>query len=155
MDNEIFRKTYRQVNERFCLYEKSILTNQCNCSQANRFCIAEREGVHCGSDAAQKQCLELLELIRHHSRFALKAREAQSALPHNKAMRLQVGGLRGVLSALKPEQAPPKTIDDVYAVISRARKHFGGLQNLPFLDVIKQVTSYRGRPPRRGRRDKT
>ena len=43
MDNEAFRTTYRAVNERFCPYEKAILTNQCCCSRAKRFLIAERE----------------------------------------------------------------------------------------------------------------
>jgi len=53
MDQDIFRRTYREVNERFCAFEKGVLTNNCECSQAERFCIAEREGVHCRADAAQ------------------------------------------------------------------------------------------------------
>ena len=31
MDNDVFRSTYRAINERFCPYEKSILTNNCEC----------------------------------------------------------------------------------------------------------------------------
>ena len=108
MDNEIFRKTYREVNERFCPYEKSILTNQCRCSRAKRFCIAEREGVNCLSDPAQQQCLDLLDLLRQQSRFALKATDARTALPHGKACvgrRCDIGFRRYGFVADKPSGA--------------------------------------------------
>jgi len=152
MDNEIFRKTYREVNERFCPYEKSILTNQARCSQSERFCIAEREGVHCKSDAAQRQCLDLLELLRQQSRFALKSNDNRSALPHAKAMRVQVGGLRGIYRFLHPEGAVPDPIPDIYGVIQAAREQTQGLERLPFQEIIKAVAGYQGRPRSSSRR---
>jgi hypothetical protein len=148
LDNDVFRQTYREVNERVCPYEKSILTNKCRCSKAKRFCIAEREGVHCLSDAAQAQCLQLLDLLRHQARFALRANDERSALPHGKAMRIQVGGLRGLLQSLEPENPLPETIDDIHGVIQRARETFGDLNALPFAEIIRQIAAYRGRPPR-------
>lgn len=146
MDNDIFRKTYREVNERFCPYEKSILTNQARCSRAERFCIAEREGVHCKSDAAQQQCLDLLELLRQQSRFALKSSDNRSALPHAKAMRVQVGGLRGIYRVLHPDDPVPEPIPDIFGVIQAAREQAQGLERLPFQEIIKAVAAYQGRP---------
>ena len=105
MDQDAFRKTYRSMNERFCAYEKSILTNQCECSQAQRFCIAEREGVRCGSAPAQAQCLQLLDFLRGQARFALKSTEERATMPHGKAMKIQVGGMRGLKAALAPDAA--------------------------------------------------
>lgn len=87
MDQDAFRSTYREVNERFCAFEKSILTNQCQCSQAEKFCIAEREGVHCKIDAGQGRCLKILDILRHQARFALKTNDQNSKiLPHGKAI---------------------------------------------------------------------
>lgn len=146
MDNEIFRKTYKEVNERFCPYEKSILTNQARCSQAERFCIAEREGVHCKSDAAQQQCLDLLGLLRQQARFALKSNDSRSALPHAKAMRVQVGGLRGIHRFLHPEDPVPEPIPDIFVVIQAAREQAQGLERLPFQEIIKAMAAYQGRP---------
>jgi hypothetical protein len=146
MDQDAFRRTYRDVNERACVYEKSILTNQCRCSQAERFCIAEREGVHCRSDTGQQQCLEWLELVRSNARFALRSDEDRRSLPHAKAMRVQVGGLRGLHKALDPDADAPKPIPDVYALLSRARETFESLDRAPFQSVIKEVAAYRGRP---------
>lgn len=149
MDNEIFRRTYRDINERFCPYEKSILTNHCRCSQAQRFCIAEREGVHCRSDAAQERCIRLLQTLRAQSRFALKATDQSAALPHAKAMRVQVGGLRGLQAALAPEEPVPKRIDDIFALVEAAVARFGGVETLPLQPIIQQIAAFKGRRPMR------
>jgi len=152
MDNEIFRRTYRDINERFCPYEKSILTNNCQCSRAKRFLIAEREGVHCSSDAAQERCLALLEILRQQARFALRSTDERAALPHAKAMRIQVGGLRGLHAALSPNDGVPAKIEDIFGLIDEAVARFGELDKLPFQPVIQQIAAYKGRKrPRRQR----
>jgi hypothetical protein len=145
MDQDAFRRTYREINERFCAYEKSILGRKCTCSKAKKINIAEREGVHCTSDEAQGQCLEFLEQLRQHARFALKTNSERGVLPHGKAMRLQVGGLRGLFTALHEEQPIPETIHDVFGLINLARREFNGLDNLPFQPLIQQVAAYKGR----------
>lgn len=124
MDNEVFRKTYRAINERFCPFEKSILTNNCGCSRGRRFCIAEREGINCGSDAA---------------------------LPHAKAMRVQVGGLRGLYAVVMPAASVPETIADIHGIIEAALDHFHTLADLPYQPIIRQIAAYQGRRTRRPR----
>ena len=145
MDQDAYRRTYREMNERFCVYEKSVLSRKCNCSQAQKLCIAEREGVHCTSDEAQGQCLEFLEQLRRYARFALKSNDERAVLPHGKAMRLQMGGLRGLYSALHEDETIPDTIDDVFELINQAREAFDGLENLPYQKLIQQVAAYEGR----------
>lgn len=152
MDNQVLRETYSAINQRYCPFEKSILTNQCACSRAERFCIAEREGVSCETDQAQARCVRLLELLRGQARFALRTTDGNSALPHAKAMRVQVGGLRGLYMALNPDAEVPKTIDDVDAVVEAAVSRFGSLEDLPFQVIVQQITAYRGRRPFRDRR---
>ena len=152
MDNKIFRETYSAINERFCPFEKSILTNSCGCSRAKRFCIAEREGVQCTVDACQARCIALLERLRSHARFALKTVALQATLPHAKAMRVQVGGLRGIQAALTPDAEVPKQIKDIDAVVAAAVAEFGNLDALPYQTIVQQITAYRGRRPFRERR---
>lgn len=153
MDQDAFRQTYKEVNERFCAFEKSVLTNQCACSQAERFCIAEREGVHCGSDEGQARCLQLLALLREQARFALRTQsEEKGVLPHGKAVRIQVGGLRGLHTVLAPDQPAPEQIPDVYGVIARAEQAFGALEALPFSDIMPQIAAYQGKTRARRRR---
>lgn len=147
MDQEFFRRTYREINERACAYEKSLLARHCTCSRAKKVCIAEREGVQCLTDEAREQCLELLEGLCRRARFALKSNCEKGVLPHAKAMQLQIGGLRGLRLALDPQSSlPPNPIDDVHALINRAKETFNGLENLPYQLLIQQVAAYEGRP---------
>ena len=148
MDQDRFRQTYREMNERACLFEKSILSGRCTCSQSSRFCLAEREGVHCLSDPAQGQCEELLRLLRHHARFALKLNDAAGVLPHAKAIRLQIGGLNGLAVALAVGDEPPATIEDIHGLVNRSVERFGALETLPFSEIIKQVAAFKGRKSR-------
>ncbi|MEL0585055.1 MAG: hypothetical protein AAES65_09295 [Candidatus Thiodiazotropha sp. (ex. Lucinoma kazani)] len=145
MDQDAFRRTYREMNERHCAFEKSLMARHCDCSQAKKICIAEREGVHCISDEAQQQCLELLDTLRLQARFALKSNNDNEVLPHGKAMRLQVGGLRGLFSALHPDQPIPDAIEDVFELINQAKETYRRLDNFPYQTLIQQVSAYKGR----------
>lgn len=152
MDQDEFRRTYNDVNEQRCALEKSILANRCNCSRAERFCIAEREGVRCQSATGQQRCIELLDILQEQMKFALKATTRQARLPHNKAMRIQVGGLRGLHVALNPDIAAPDSVPDVYGIIEEAVSMFGNLSALPFSTIAQEITAYKGRTPMRKRR---
>lgn len=147
MDQDAFRETYRDVNERACVFERAVLTNQCGCNHAERFCIAEREGVACDSAAGHDGCAALLELLRQQARFALKATAdpAQDALPYGKAMRVQVGGLRGLHAVTYPDRPVPDAVPDVHGLIEDARLRFGTLAALPFAEIMPHIAAYRGR----------
>jgi hypothetical protein len=152
MDQDAFRKTYREVNEVFCAFEKSVLTNECSCSCAQRFCIAEREGVHCRSETGQARCLRWLDLLREQARFALRTEEGRQLLPHGKAMRLQVGGMRGLQRVLGiTRTSPTQTIDDVDGTLAAAEARFGALDNLPFSEIMREVAAYQVRKRSRRR----
>ncbi|WP_295883281.1 hypothetical protein [uncultured Thiohalocapsa sp.] len=154
MDQDAFRDTYNAVNERRCPYEKSILTGNCDCARAKRFCIAEREGVRCATDDAQARCLAFLEHVRLQARFALRTTDGHSALPHAKAMRVQVGGLRGVRAALAGDEPVDASspIEDVDGLLHAAVDRFGTLDAFPYALIIQQIAAYKGRQSFRERR---
>ncbi len=153
MDQDLFRQTYREVNEVYCAFEKSVLTNECRCTLAERFCIAEREGVHCRAESSQARCLRWLELLREQARFALRTEEERRLLPHGKAIRLQVGGMRGLMKALNASSgSEPIDIDDVDGALSAAETRFGALERLPYSDIMRDVAAYQVRKRARRRR---
>lgn len=153
MDEQAYRDTYRAVNPERCVFEKSILTRQLNCSLAERFCLAEREGVSCKNQAAQARCVNALGLLKHNSQFALHEAHHVGELPHAKMIRVQVGGLRGIQAAIDGlnESALP-VIDDIHGTLEAAANKYGDLADLPFDHVMPFIASYQGRPRRRPRR---
>ena len=151
MDTQALRETYDQINACRCPFEKTILSGQASCGRADRFWIAEREGVRCQSDPAQRRCTALLETLRDRARFTLKAIDQQAALAHAKAMRVQVGGLFGLFRSLYPRHPLPRQIADIDALIEQAIGRFGRLDALPFGDIVQQIAAYQGRRPGRAR----
>jgi hypothetical protein len=151
LDQDLLRSAYRELNDRPCPYEKAILADRCACTLARRFCIAEREGVGCEAAAAQADCTRLIELLRGQARFALRTADAGTALPNAKAMRIQVGGLRGIEAALSPGAPIQGRIPDIRATLVRALAAFGSLDALPFQEIVRQIAAFRGRPSARRR----
>jgi len=146
MDYDAFRKTYNDLDKRHCRFEKGIVSGHCHCSQAQSFNLAERGGIHCCSDTGQARCSELLQLLRHHSRFTLKENREYSVLPHSKVLKIEIGGLRGISAVVHKEVPPAEAISDIYQLVSQAIEQFGELSNLPFQEVIKQIAAFKGRP---------
>lgn len=154
MDQDAFRTTYQQVNERFCAFEKSLLTNQCTCSESERFCIAEREGVHCHTDEGQQRCLEVLDILREQARFALRTdNSSRRTLPHGKAIRIQVGGMRGIYHVLNPDQPIPVTVIDINVILLAALERYNKFSNMPFSDIMQQIAAYDVKKRSRRRKD--
>ncbi|MCP3668203.1 MAG: hypothetical protein GY696_37905 [Gammaproteobacteria bacterium] len=145
MDQDLFRKTYNDINTRPCIYEKALLSGQADCPQAKRFNLAEREGIHCASDNAQQKCDQFLSLVRHHSRFTLKLSRESEVLPHAKAIRIEVGGLRGLSTVLFPEDPPPQVVSGIFELIDLALSRFESAEQFPYQEIIKQVAAYQGR----------
>lgn len=148
MDEDAFKKTYEHINRRLCMFEKGILASYCSCSQAERFCLAEREGIYCCSDRAHRLCQALMDQLRHHARFILKVSNHSEPLPHGKAMRIQIGGLRGVYVAVSGDE-PPTLITNIHNLILQAIENFNSLDGLPYNEIIKQVATFEGRRRKR------
>jgi hypothetical protein len=154
VDQNLFRETLLELNDRPCAFEKAIFSGLCRCNQAERFNLAEREGVHCHRAESQGRCLRMLELLRQQARFALKISNDHATLPHNKALRLQVGGLRGLRMVVEGEErVTALMIDDVDGLMQQASDRYGDLESLPFGALIKEIAAYKGRRRRSDRKD--
>jgi hypothetical protein len=152
MEEDEFRKTYEEIRELPCAFEKAILNRHCDCSRLERFHLGEREGVYCRAWTAQQNCLTLLGLLRASARFALRSRSVPGALPHAREIKVQVGGLRGLQALLQP---PPDTapIADVHGLVTALQERFGSLEDIPLETVVRAVATFELR--RRGGRRPT
>ena len=95
-------------------------------------------------EQTQAQCIRLLEILREQSRFALRTTKEQGVLPHAQAIRVQIGGLRGIQMALD-DHATEQKIDDVNGLVSQAISEFDDLKQLPFPLIMQQIAAYKGR----------
>lgn len=151
MEEDEYRSTYAAVNERRCVLEKALNSRTVACSHAERFCLADREAVGCKSDPAQRRCQELLVRMRESARFALQMTHIGGPLPHNKEIKVQVGGLQGLQALLDPQRTQDACVDDVYGLVNAAEQRFGPPVDFPYQEMIKHITRFQSRS-RRGER---
>jgi hypothetical protein len=143
-----YKATYQALNQRRCVFEKAINSRSCNCTQAARFCLADREGVACKSEADNETCIDLLDNLRRNARFSLHVTHADGPLPHAKEIRVQTGGLLGLQKLLYPETAGQDKVADICRLTREALVRYGILATLPYERIVQAIVSFQGRVKR-------
>ena len=148
MEEDEFRSTYYKLNTTRCPFEKALNVRRCDCTQSQRFLLAGRDGVGCQSKDSQVNCLELLTQMRSKAQFVLHLTKVEGPLPHNKEIRVQVGGLLGLQRLLNPDREMEKSVDDVNHIVSEASERFGSFDNFPYEPLLKSMLAFEGRKKR-------
>jgi hypothetical protein len=145
MEEKEFRATYHAINQRRCVFEKAISARCCACAQSVRFCLADREGVACKSEAGNEMCTVLLNTLRRNARFSLHLTHADGPLPHAKEIRVQVGGLLGLQQLIDPGSDVQERVTNIYALTKTAFARYERLQGLPLDRIMQAIVSFQGR----------
>jgi len=147
MEEQEYKDTYHKLNKRRCVFEKSINSRRCNCGMAQRFHLADREGIACKSASGNALCAELLNCMRRKARFALQLTHTDAPLPHAKEIKVQTGGLLGLQALLHPDTAQQE-INDVIGLIGQAIQRHGSLARLPYDIMVQSIVKFEGRRKR-------
>ncbi len=149
MDENQYRSVYRTVNQRKCVFEKAITARRCNCSCSRRFNLADREGVACDSARRYEDCLKLLLQLRQNASFALRITHIDGQLPHANEIRVQAGGLSGLQEVVLKEDPTAPDMTDIDGLLGAAEHQFGPIEDFPYTEIIKAITSFKGRQRRK------
>ncbi len=144
VEEDQYRSTYSEVNQRRCIFEKAVLTRRCGCSCSTRFYLADREGISCDAEQANSRCKRLLQLMRTNARFALKLTDSGGELPHAKEIKVQNGGLLGLQGIIDPE-APRDSVVDIATLTVKGIETFGSIEAFPYQEIVKSITHFEGR----------
>ncbi len=147
MDEVEYRRVYHSVNARRCVFEKAVLTRRFHCRHLRRMNIGEREAAGCGDGPACVRCRELLVALRRKAAFALHQPTTGAPLPHAREIRVQCGGLTGIGHSLGSDGPDPTR--DIAAALDGAERRWGRLEDLPWDEIVRDITAYRGRRRRR------
>lgn len=154
MDEIEYRDTYRTINETRCWFEKAINSRKCKCALMERFNLADREGVRCTRKEGQLQCHALLASLREKAIFALQLTKLDGPLPHAKEVKVQLGGMLGLQTALHPALSEADTVEDIHGSIEEAIEKYASIEQFPFVEIVKTVVQIEGRTTRRKDRRK-
>ena len=148
MEEQEYKDTYNAVNERRCVFEKTINSRRCSCAKSARFHLADREGIACKSASGNALCIELLNSMRRNARFALHLTSADAPLPDAKEIKVQTGGLLGLQGLLHPDRAEAANIDNIIGLIDLAVQRYTRLQELPYTVIVQAIVRFQGRRKR-------
>jgi hypothetical protein len=136
MDEAAYRTARRAAAPQPCVFEKAMLARCATCELAVRHALAEREAIGCASPTARINCATVAALLRERAAFALKL-APDAALPHAIAMKLQCGGLKGIVAAGGDA--------DVHRALVAAQARHGSLSDLPWAEVVAAVVAWQSR----------
>ncbi len=142
MDEKEYRSAYQTLNHTRCVYEKAINSRVCNCALARRFNLADREGVACRSPQAQQMCTQLLEKLRQKARFLIQQTSVEEPLPHNTEIKIQNGGIKGLVKTVEPADYDEQ---DIHHVLNLAIKKYSTIDQLPYGLIMQEISAYKGR----------
>ena len=130
------------MDERFCPFEKPILSTRFACECAERSQVGERVVVLCRELHAHTNCMTILELLKEKARFVFKLTQISDSLPFGKKTKVLYGGLLGLQKAMTPVLGSAVTIDNIHGLIAAAKQTYGSLQDLPYNEIIQSISAY-------------
>jgi hypothetical protein len=148
MDETEFKEIYGGYDPQRCHFNKAILLGCAACGRSQRVLIAEREAISCLSRAGHERCGVVLSTLREKSLFALGMTHAGQSLPHGKQVKVECGGL-AALAGLAGFVLP----DDVDACLQQLERGAGGLEAIPYGEVVRSISHYSLRKRSRGPRE--
>ncbi len=154
MEEDEYKSTYGELTQIPCAYEKALTNRKAACVQALHFCLADREGYACRDSVLSDNCRHFLETLREKSRFSLKLQNTKDPLAHNMELKIQVGGLQGLMcqvtpSSLTNEVVEPGFIENIQAVLDAAQQQYKAIALFPYSEIVQSVTRYKGRQRRK------
>jgi hypothetical protein len=138
MDESAYRAARASANPQPCVYEKALAAGCASCATSIRRALAERETIGCASPTARTNCATLAALTRERAAFALRLAPG-APQPHAVTMRLACGALKGLRRCVDPGEP------DVHRLVAAAQEKYGSLLDLPWPEVVAEVTAWQGR----------
>ena len=156
MEENEYKSTYNTLTTIRCVFEKALTNHRVNCHLSKHFCLADREGYSCEKEKSAARCRDILEKLREKSVFVLKLHDIDATLPHNMEIRVQVGGLAGLVKSVSTSvggKIEPKQIDvtakvDVDNAMNAAIERFGSVDDLPYSEIMQSMVKFQGRRKR-------
>lgn len=124
-----------------CAFAAPLLAGAFACPRGEP--VARRGGpdIACGSAESAARCAALLERLKAAALPAFEVEDDPTRMPHSVLVKIQHGGLLGLLEAL--DAAPAERVPDVDALAARALQRWGSASSMPAEQWTARMTGYR------------
>ena len=138
-NEDAYHGTRKNLNPTPCEFEKAVLSLCVSCKLAENHLLAERETINCHDAKAQETCVRLRDVLRTNSAFVLKITTNMDApLPHNKDMRVQCGGLKGLQKVVNGSEE----VTNVRKLVTDVLARYVNLESLPYALIVQSISNF-------------
>jgi len=123
-----------------CPFRKTILGGTCSCSLALKSHLPTGCSVSCSDEDAWQQCDDLLNEMIIAAKFVLQFIEDTDSLTHGKLMKIQHGGLLGLVKLVSGEETT--SVDDIHGLVNSAKHRYTSLQDIPYNNLLDAIANW-------------
>jgi hypothetical protein len=131
------------MSDNRCPFEKAIISTRFNCDAAERFSVAEREGVRCKNTLALTNCTTLVKNLRENARFSIKHHDDTVPLSYGQDMKIKCGGLLALQAIVHGGERD--AVQNIHQLLQDSMQQYRSLAALPYSDIVQGIARYRHR----------
>jgi len=127
------------MSENRCAFSAPQIAEQYVCRLGQQ--VVRRGGteVACSDNGACSRCEAVLEWLKQVSLPVFGVEDDLTSMPHSVLQKIQFGSLAGLQELLGSE---PDERVDIDALLARAEEQYGGIDSLPYTDLVETITHY-------------
>lgn len=124
-----------------CFFASPLISGDFACALAHAITRRGGPDIGCDSATASADCGALLERFKATGLAAFGVPDDPTQMPHSVLVKLQYGGLLGLAECL--DAADTERIEDVCALVARARHKWGSIEAIPAESWTDRMTGFK------------
>ncbi len=136
------------MEEHKCPFSAPLISHQFGCVHAREVIHRGGAEIACTDAPAHGRCEPLFQHLKAAALPAFGVEDDLLSMPHSVLVKIQYGGLLGLLRLLSGAAVAPTQIEDIDALVVNALARFGGLDAVPCVQVVADITAFKPRARR-------
>ncbi len=126
-----------------CPFNQTLRSEVFGCAHAAAITRRDGPDVCCTSQPAQERCSALFEEMKRSALPAFGVADDPQQMPYSVVVKVQFGGLLGLQRHLGMVSPEPAQVENIDALVERAVAVHGGLADIPYADLIGDISAYK------------
>jgi hypothetical protein len=128
------------MSDNRCAFSSPLISEQYVCHYGEQ--VVRRGGteVACQHEAACSRCEAVFEWLKQVCLPAFGVEDDLTSMPHSVLQKIQYGSLLGLQERLDGD---PVERVDIDGLLNRASEQYGGVDSLPYADLVDTITVYK------------
>ena len=130
------------MSDLLCPFSAPLVKNDFSCTSAQEIIRRGGAEIACKSSDTHAHCVAFYNQIRTSALHTMELEDDLLTLPHNVLVKIQYGGLLGLMKVVEDNQKSEK-VDDVASLLTAAMEKFRDIESIPLSSIINTIVEYK------------